>query len=219
MRRQNPATILRTVWLSLCASLFNGCLHFHAVDPPLSLETKSVSSKCVSTIRFMTRVDGLPPDIETKDGNFKISPDRENGHPSAALDELATSVFSESNILVASDRNGIDVEHGIFFQISDQITIPSLGYASLIFSSMLLTLIPGHAVIQEKIVIQVFENRQFLFRKSYSHSISQWQWLPLAFFFWMDEGTQTGKELFSAALREAIQELILRKEVNGRCVN
>ncbi len=197
------------------------CLYYHKAEP--ALEFRSISpSSCLNVVAFKTIVDGLPPDIqvdETKDGKQKVTvtPDKFNGKSHPQLDMMAKEIFNEAGILSSNDREGVDVKEGIFVQINNRVQIPALGYGSILLSWMTLTVIPGYNNVTETFDITVFENRNFLLKKKYVHTVSQTIWLPLLFFIWASEGMSFGQENYKNIMRDVITEIVSKRKEQKKC--
>lgn len=200
------------------------CIQFHTMQPNLSAGTAQPSASCVKAIHFNTMITGLPPDIESEryqngESKIKITPSKENGQQSMSLNILVKEVLNEEGIISSSDQAGIDVKEGIFMQINNHLAYSGWGYGSLLISTMTGTIIPGHANIVETFDITVFENQKLMLRKRFTHSVSQWQWILLAPFFWAGEDFATGQRLFREVIRETVRDIASRKEDrNGRCI-
>lgn len=169
-------------------------------------------------------ISGLPPDIEVKEikqgdrttQDVKVKSDPLNGQSHPQLDLMAREVFLESGILTNNPKEG-QVPDGIFIQINNRLEYPLLGYTSMLFSTITLTILPGHNVTTETFDVIVFENKKFLFKKSYTHAVSQWQWLPLLFFFWAGEDLSFGKVHYKNVLKDTLSEIISLKKKSKKC--
>ncbi len=197
-------------------------MYYHTVDPVLSKNHLEPSS-CLSVVAFKTLINGLPPDISTEqsaDGkrtNIKVTEDKYNGQSHPVLDVMAKEVFNESGILSSNDKQGTDIQKGVFIQINNRITYSSLGYAGRLLSGMTLTIFPSRLTAFENFDISAFEDQKLLFKKTYLHEAKSWLWLPLIFFFWAGEDQKEGQLYYKDVIKDVILNIIAKRKELKKC--
>lgn len=214
--------IISILIIGLLTSLGFNCLYYHTVDPVLSKNHLEPSS-CLNVVSFKTLINGLPPDISTEqstDGkvtNVKVTEDKYNGKSHPVLDVMAKEVFNESGILSSNDKQGTDVQKGIFIQINNKISYSAFGYAGRLLSTMTLSILPSRLTAFESFEVSVFEDQKFLFKKTYLHEVKSWLWLPLVFFFWAGEDQKDGQLYYKDVVRDVISNIITKRKELKRC--
>ncbi|TGK43912.1 hypothetical protein [Leptospira andrefontaineae] len=208
------------VGLLTCVS-FN-CLYYHTLDPVLSRNNVEPSS-CLSVVAFKTLINGLPPDINTEqsaDGkrtNIKVTEDKYNGQSHPVLDVMAKEVFNESGILSSNDKQGTEVQKGVFIQINNKISYSALGYAGRLLSTMTLSILPSRLTALESFDVSAFEDQKLLFRKTYLHEVRSWLWLPLVFFFWAGDDQKEGQYYYRDVVKDVISNIIAKRKELKKC--
>lgn len=214
-----PISIL-IVGLLTCIS--SNCLYYHTVDPALSGNNLEPSS-CLSVISFKTLINGLPPDINTEqspDGkrtNIKVTEDKYNGQSHPVLDVMAKEVFNESGILSSNDKQGTEIQKGVFIQINNKISYSALGYAGRLLSTMTLSILPSRLTAVESFDVSAFEDQKLLFKKTYIHEVKSWLWLPLVFFFWAGEDQKEGQYYYKDVIKDVISNIVAKRKELKKC--
>ncbi|PKA15411.1 hypothetical protein [Leptospira haakeii] len=181
-------------------------------------------SSCLSVVAFKTLINGLPPDINTEqsaDGkrtNIKVTEDKYNGQSHPVLDVMAKEVFNESGILSSNDKQGTEVQKGVFIQINNKINYSALGYAGRLLSTMTLGILPSRLTALESFDVSAFEDQKLLFRKTYLHEVRSWLWLPLVFFFWAGEDQKEGQYYYKDVIKDVISNIIAKRKELKKCI-